>query len=492
MENTNQQPWTPYEPPKSLPVGKKELIFAVLAIFCGLILCNFTLFGGFSLGFAIGAVLCIGCIAGYLLVSGRKGSDYSAALLILSAVIAAGFARSDDEFVKFVMLCFLAVSVSLGLCLMAGRNRRPTAGITSLLDAPRAFITFGFEQASPALRGLVQRLRSGGPAIRGGLAVLAGLAIAVPLLLVMIPLLMSADAAFEGLIALLPEFNIFEAIVTAGFGGILGGFLFALGVGLRHKEDKNSAPSEQKRFFHPLMVNTALSVVSLLFLVYLFSQLAYFVGGFSGILPAGFTPAQYARRGFFEIAWLCAIDLGIIALSVGLVQKKEGKAPLSTRLLCLFIGIVTVFFVTAASAKMLLYIGTFGLTRLRLLTEIIMVFLGLATVTVCLWLFLPRLPYMKVLIIAALVMGAAVIWVDVDTVVANYNVSAYLDGRLETVDFRYLAELGDGAVPHIARLTDHTDPDIAARARALLYKRRAIEGDFRSWNFADWFAGRYL
>lgn len=491
MENTNQQPWVPYQPPKPLPIGKTELIFAVLAIFCGLILCNFTLFGGFNLGFAIGAVLCIGCLTGYLLRSGRKGDRYSTALLILSGIIAAGFARSDDDFVKFVMLWFLGISASLGLCLMAGRNRRSTAGLTSLLDAPRAVITFGFEQASPALRGLFQRLRSGGPAIRGGIAVLAGLAIAVPLLVVMIPLLISADAAFEGLIALLPEFNIFEAVVTIGFGAVAAVLLFSMGVGLRHREDPVSTPGEKMRLFHPLMINTALSAVAALFLVYLFSQLAYFVGGFSGILPEGFTPAQYARRGFFEMAWLCAIDLGIISLAVGLVRKREGKAPLSTRLLCLFIGLVTVFFVVTASAKMLLYINTFGLTRLRLLTEIIMVFLGIATVTVCLWLFRPRLPYMKILLIAALVIGAAVIWVDVDTVVANYNVSAYLDGRLETVDFHYLAELDDGAVPHIARLTDHADPDIAARARALLYRRRAIEGDFRSWNFANWFAGKY-
>ena len=491
MQNINPKPWTPYAPPKSLPVEKKELVFAVLAIFCGLVLSNFILFGGFNLGFAIGVVLCISCLAGYLLWTGRKGSIYSTLLLILSAVIAAGFARSNDDFVKFVMFWFLAVGISLGLCLMAGRNQYATNGITAVLDVPRTIITFGFEQISPALRGLFQRFRSGGPAIRSGIAVLAGLAIAVPLLVVMIPLLMSADAAFEGLIALLPDFNPSELILTVGFGGAAGAFLFALGVGLRHGEDKKSAQEKQTPAFHPLMINTALCVVTGLFLLYLLSQLAYFVGGFSGILPPGFTPAQYARRGFFEMAWLCAIDLGIIALSVGLVRKEEGNAPLSTRLLCLFIGIVTIFFVTTASAKMMLYIDAFGLTRLRVLTEIIMVYLGLATATVCLWLFRPRLPYMKILLIAALVIGAAVIWIDVDTVVADYNVSAYLDGRLETVDLSYLAELGDGAAPHIARLLEDTDASVAKQAQAILYRHRPFDGDFRSWNFADWYADQF-
>ena len=48
----------------------------------------------------------------------------------------------------------------------------------------------------------------------------------------------------------------------------------------------------------------ALGMISLVYVLYLVSQLAYFSGGFSGILPKGYTMAEYARRGFFEMAWL--------------------------------------------------------------------------------------------------------------------------------------------------------------------------------------------
>jgi hypothetical protein len=163
-----------------------------------------------------------------------------------------------------------------------------------------------------------------------------------------------------------------------------------------------------------------------------------------------------------------------------------------TRLLCLFIGLVTVFFVATASAKMGMYIGAYGLTRLRVLTEVIMVFLGIATALVCLWLFVPKLPYMKAILLIALTMGAGTLWADVDTVVAAYNVRAYQSGALDSVDVHYLWTLGDGAVPYIAELTKAEDPAVAQRAVEILERYHKNDGDFRAWNYAGWQAEKWI
>ena len=102
------------------------------------------------------------------------------------------------------------------------------------------------------------------------------------------------------------------------------------------------------------------------------------------------------------------------------------------------------------------------------------------------WLFAPKLAYMKVLLIVAMVIGAAVIWVDVDTVVASYNVSAYQSGKLETIDLDYLSGLGDGAIPQIAKLTDSDNPWVAQQAQEIMNRERRDDCDFRSWNYASW------
>ena len=93
---------------KSFPVGNKELWFGFAILCAGLLLANSILSGGFSLGFAIGYLLCLFCSTLYLVCTGRKFSKYSFTLLLLSFVISASFARSDDSLVKLVMLGLVA------------------------------------------------------------------------------------------------------------------------------------------------------------------------------------------------------------------------------------------------------------------------------------------------------------------------------------------------------------------------------------------------
>lgn len=470
------------------PSGRREFTFGLTILLLGWLLCNSIFYAGLNLGFAIFLGLSILCAAGYLLSRGCKLTLYSGILLGLSLVIAASFARSDDGFVKFIMCCFLILSVNLGLCLLGGQNRRATGGILSLLDVPRTVFMLGIGKIAESLRGLVYGLRNSGSAGKKGGAVLLGVLVSIPLLAVLIPLLIRADAAFDALIHQLPDWDFSEIAISILFGSLLAGFFYSRSTALYHAP-KTAPDTRTHKGLHPMTVNTVLVAVSIVYLVYLISQLAYFSGGFSGILPEGFTMAEYARRGFFEMAWLCAVNMGIIALAVGLVGKGAGKAPRLTRLICLFIGIVTLFLVATASAKMFLYIGSFGLTRLRVLTQVIIIWLGISTLILCLWLFLPKLPYMKVILVLALIIGAAVAWTDVDTLVASYNVNAYQSGKLESVDIDHLKSLGCGAVPYLAELAQDEDPTVAHHAKTALtlydYVYEPSE-DFRDWNYANY------
>lgn len=491
MENTNQNtPWQSYEgrppyippmPKPAFPTGKEELIFGALTLVFALVMCNCLLFAGANLGFAVGMIGTMACGILYLRSRGCRPGWYAGALLALSFIIAAAFARSSDNGLKFLMTCLLQVVPSLGLSLTAGKNYYSPNGFLSLLDSPRTLFGLGFGCMGQSARGLREAFRASGTVGKKGGAVALGLLIAVPLLAVMIPLLMFADAAFEGLLDLLPEYRWEESMTTLIVGVPLAWVLYTRTAALHHVP-KAEVKNRTRRGMNPLTVNTVLTAVALMYGVYLLSQLAYFVGGFAGILPEGYTMAQYARRGFFEMAWLCAINLSVIALSVGLV-RKEGKAPRSTRLICLFLGLVTLFLVAAASAKMFLYIGSYGLTRLRVLTEVFMVWLALTTVFVCVWLFRPKLPYMKLVMLTGLVFCAALMWADVDTQVARYNVRAYQSGRLETIDMSHLSRLNAGAVPYIEELTGDADPEIAQMARDILTYYDASDYDLRGWNY---------
>ena len=493
-ENNQPQYFSPVPPVRpavpqrapAFPAGKKDLIFGLLILIFSWLLCNSFFFAGLNLGVSIFSVCCILSTLGYLMSKGRKIGVYPGLLFGLCLVICGSFARGDNGFVKFMMLCFLILSVNLGICLICQQNRRSPSGVSSLLDAFRCAFSLGLGHLSPAFRGFFKCLRSGQTGKKGS-AVALGLLIALPLLLILIPLLISADAAFDALLQSLPDWDLGEILCTLIFGTLLAGYFYARASTVHHQPPKKS-PEKTAKGLIPLTVNTALIAVCAVFLVYLISQLAYFSGGFSGILPGGYTLSQYARRGFFEMAWICAINLLIIALAVGLVKDR---APKFTRILCLFIGIVTVFLAASASAKMFLYIDAYGLTRLRVLTQVIIFWLGLTTILVCVWLFVPKMPYMKVVLILALVMGAVVAWADVDTVVARHNVTAYQAGKLETVDVYYLENLGHGAVPYIAQLRDDPDPEVAQAAKDALQGWYIPYEDFRGWNYVNQIAKIY-
>lgn len=477
--------YTPPETP-SYPTGKRELRFAAVIILLCAVLVDFTLYGGLNLGFAIATVCLILTASLYLRRSGYPLTPYSATLLVLSLIIATSFVRSDDAFIKFVMLCFLAVSAPLGLTIQAGKNRRSPSVFSSLLDAPRTLFLRSVGDLPQSLKGLRMAGKAMGKGSKNRTAVLIGLLAALPLVIILLLLLSSADAAFEGLLSLLPEIEMEEPVAVLVGTLCVAPLIYTLCVSLV-QDGSDTVPAKKARTLHPLTIHTVLGAVVGVYVVYLMSQLAYFVGGLSGILPDNYTLAEYARRGFYEMAWLCLLNLLIITISVALSPKKDARAPLLCRIFSLCIGIVSLFFVLTASAKMLLYIDSFGLTRLRVLTEVIMLFFALTTIIICVWLFYPRLAYMKIVLIAALSIGAAVAWIDVDTVVASYNVHAYQQGRLQTIDVSHLRGLSSGAIPYIEELANDADPTVSAKARSYLKYKAAHQEtfDIRSLNITQ-------
>jgi hypothetical protein len=167
---------------------------------------------------------------------------------------------------------------------------------------------------------------------------------------------------------------------------------------------------------------------------------------------------------------------------------RQEKLPRLTKIAGTFLAAVTIFLVLTASAKMIMYIGSYGLTRRRVLTEIIMLWLALTTILVTLRLFKPNFGYMKAVVLTAMVLGALVFWVDVDSVVGRYNVRAYQSGRLETVDVNHIDTLGSAGIPWMIELAGDENQKVADQAQSLLKYRDKytyiydIE-DFRGWNF---------
>lgn len=468
----------PATPHPRRTTDRRDAAAALVLLVLSVLGVSLSLFGGFHLGYTVSYLAITGC--GLIYLSGRRIAGEAggrclratpfACFCLLAALAGAGvFVWHNDAAGRFLLFCGMVFLTMLALCEATGNGSGATIG--AVRDAACMLLIRPIQHLS-ALRALFLARRGDAVEKRRCGPVLIGILCAIPALLVLVPLLIGADAAFESLLQHTVLDHLGDAFISLLLGFALFVLLFCRLYSLRYTAPQKAAPAAtERRGADAAAVNAFLGVICGLYLLYLFAQLAYFVSAFAGILPENYTVAQYARRGFFEMCAISLINLLIAALTLLISRRQEGRAPLSTRLLLLFVLLFSIGMVATALSKMVLYIGSFGMTRLRLLTGLFMLMLAGMLLFVCIRLFRPRFAYMRAGIIVIALLGLLAAYADVDTVIARYNVRAWQAGTLKQMDVEALAELSDGAVPYLFELYNSRDKAIAARAAEALYDR---------------------
>ena len=465
-----------YYVPKLRPEAEpRDRVAALLLLILSVLAANLSLYGGFRGGYPVAFVSLMLCGTVYLGGSARP-RPFALFCALAGAASSAVLLWHADSVTNFYAFCASIALAMLGLVSATPAGRYDGGGVGLLADGLHMLFVRPLNALGTAVGAVLRRRKD--PADgqrRGGVGIaLLGLLCALPVVAVLIWLLSSADAAFEGLLNGLPQFNITEWIVSLLLGIALFGIVFSRLFSLRRRlelpqpvqraAERDGAPAA--------MLNTFLAAVCAVYALFLVSQLAYFSSAFAGILPKAFTVAEYARRGFFEMAAVCTIDLLLVWGITAASGRRAGRAPLSTRLLCLFVLLFSLGLVAASVAKMALYVGSFGLTRPRVCTFLFMLMMGVLLLAVAVRLFAPHFAYMKVGIVAMALIGLGAAYADVDTVIARYNVHSYLDGTLTEMDVETIGSLSDGATPYLIELMEQSrDRDISERAGYALYDR---------------------
>lgn len=229
-------------------------------------------------------------------------------------------------------------------------------------------------------------------------AVLA-LCLLVPLFCLALILLAGADAGFANLLEnfarllTVPEWlagRLLLFVASLPVGAYLYG---ALGSTMRQKPD----PEKQSRWLAALnrqrclpqsVMILGLAAFCALYLVFFAVQAGYLFGGFFGHLPAGFTAAEYARKGFFELCAVAVLNFGLLLASTGL-SKGEPTRNLLLRALTAALMAANLLLAVVGASKMALYVTRFGVTGNRILSSWFMLVLAVVSVLALLSLFRP-------------------------------------------------------------------------------------------------------
>ena len=314
--------------------------------------------------------------------------------------------------------------------------------------------------------------------------IVGGFLLSIPVLCILIPLLSTADAAFEGIVAGWDEMfvnfidNIFRSLGTLIAALFLSaivfypvcGTLFSLG------RERGKGESVNAPILPCSLLLGFYGSIALLCIVYLFSQLSYLFSGFMGALPVEMTAAEYARRGFFEIFTVSVLMLGIIGVGV-LLAKGDGYRKLLTAII-VFLSAFDLLLIATALAKMILYMRLYGLTVKRLIVSATLILLAIIFATILLRRFLPKFRSLPVVLAAALILFGIPAFADPHRMVAEYNVWAWEEGHLSTIDTQLFYDLSDAAIPALIRVYESENAEASNNAATVLstiYSQKCAE-----------------
>lgn len=482
----NPQPQGTYAPqrPPYAPKLKKppiagdgfDAVFMIISLVFAVFAVHSVLFSGFfKLGFTVAYALWFILENIYIFSKNKpKLSFYPIVLALLSLGASGVFSLYNDETINFALLLFIGFANAEYFLLLSKQNLFPAGEISAVLDAARYILIIPFKYIAEPFRSAFSVNRPEKKKGNGAktVQILIGLAISIPIAAVLIALLANADAAFKGLIGKIFS-NLLLTLAKLILGIIAFPLLlspaFALRYSLPMSEQKIVVKRDTKRFPSAISV-TILSVISLVYLVYLFAQLAYFFSAFKGILPEDYSASEYARKGFFEMCAICAINALIIALSMAFAKRDSKGSEVLHKLFQIFISLVSLVIAASSFSKMYLYIELYGLTRKRILTSVFILMLSVVFISLIFRILFEKFPYMKVIAVCCFAILIAVGYMDIDSNIAKYNYNLYKNNYKIAVhlqkDSGFIDELGDSASPYIARFAEEGKGDVKLRAQS--------------------------
>ena len=193
---------------------------------------------------------------------------------------------------------------------------------------------------------------------------------------------MSSDAVFGNMSTELLE-SFFE--INVWIDNIFGicfwfvmaflGFYALLIFIAKHKEEGYQVNQIQKR--DPLLAIGFLTPLLILYAIFSWIQIgALFLGSMS--LPDGYSYSEYAREGFWQLLFVCIVNLGIVLICYSCFKESKVLKIVQTLMI-----VCTYIMLLSAAFRMGMYVDAYGLTRKRVyvfwaLAVLAILFVGVA------------------------------------------------------------------------------------------------------------------
>lgn len=463
-------------------------VMLIFSFILALTFVYFILFGGLGAAALLYVVIYYGLILGYAKAFKVKLRLKSFILLIPIFLVASCFILYDNPLLKTLNTLFLFALVILQTTEMFGASIYPSFSLNTLLDLMHTSVLLPLCNIGSTFYTLKQ-FGGSKEKLKVLCKVLIGILIAIPFMMIVTNLLISSDTAFAEVMYLISSSltdEIAMHLVKIGLAMILTLFLFAMLNGVT--DNLNFLPKKTTLqippIIDPVISITFSNLIGVIYIIYCFSQLAYFVSAFQMILPDNFTFAEYTRKGFFELLPLSMFNIALIYCLSKLTRFTESKVQVKWgHVSSIFITLFNLFLIASTLFKMIMYVSSYGLTPLRAYTTWFIILLGILFLITLAKLFIPKVKAFKCFYISFIILFLVLNYINTDKLIARYNISQYTSGVVKELDFDLFYSLSDSAVPEVVKLLDLNDPSITYEVNTFLMERKSNDSESKWENF---------
>lgn len=466
----------------------KEKIFAVLvAIFLGFIYNTFFFSNTYGISYPIFTALIILIFFYNFRRSIKKANPISIFLLGAAFILSLNFAIHSNLILNFLNV--MAVPLLLTASFIVIRYEEIEWGSIR-------FVFAVFERIIPStLENILKPIFFAKGSIRkkerGKLnphtkSILIGLLISVPILIIILPLLSSADSVFgyytSNFYTHFTEINIGDTLFDIIRIVVIALYLFGFFWSFRYSYNRDTKPRKVNGKLEPITALTVLIVINLVYLLFTVIQFSYLYGGETA-LPNGFTYAEYARRGFFELVLVTIINFTILIIATK-YTKKENPLKIVLNVIYTLLIAFTFNMLYSAHYKMSLYESAFGYTYLRIFVHFFLVLLFVLFLIVLGGIWFKKIPVARLSIIAALSMYVFINFANVDSIIVKKNIERYYSTK--KIDIHYLYRLSYDTVPQVIKFAEDSSLSDSTKQDLLTYsnsKKKALNRDLKWFEF---------
>ncbi len=483
-----QYPGTPYPAPQApSAVGKEkekpeysraELVLSVFALIAAYCFVRYVVFH--ATGF-ITTGLFMSITTAEVIYMKKKGCKFSAFNTVLTAVLyifSIVFSITANNLIKSLDAIFLVAAGAYLIYSVGAGNKGvdrylPFAMTKALFVNPFTGFTKQTDIAADSL--------SDSKTATNIKYILLGLLITFPVTMIVAGLLMAADDGVEKMLTDIVNKifsdEMWNVLIQISIALPCSLYLFGMLYTNTHRKDikeldENNCRQKifRMRFISNLAVYTAVTPLCVLYVMFFISQAQYYLSAFSGNLPEGYTYADYARRGFFELFTVALINLGVLCF-MSLHSKKAGREkPFALKIYSIVLSVFTIILIATAMSKMVMYIDAYGLTELRLYTSWFMVLLAMVFVMIIIKQFRFEMKFAKHLCIIFTLMFGVLCFSRPEAIIAKYNIEMYHAGQLEELDRETILRMSDDGLLAAFNEGEITEEEIES-AKERLYQR---------------------